>query len=81
MAETNNESNLVRLGFYDTEDRKRYDCFFFSKENERIAFAIGPIESGNYRGPAHDPKIEVEAQTESEAKDNIAKKLGPGCFV
>jgi hypothetical protein len=70
---------MVELRHYKTKDGKEYDCHF--KADEKIAEAIGPLPTGGgnigYRGVVY----RVKAESKQDAKQNLAKEIGPGKFI
>lgn len=65
---------MIDLKTYQTQDGKEYDCYYI--QEDKIARAIGPIPSDQIgsRGPA----FTVRAESEKEAKQNLAEAIGPG---
>lgn len=67
---------MIELGIYQTKEGKEYDCHF--RPDVKIAEAIGPLpEDIGSRGVA----FKVSAESEQEAKQNLAKEIGPGKFI
>ena len=67
------ENNLIQLGIYNKIDGKSYACFFFP-ENKK-AEAQGPLDRAGTTGI-----IQVDADSEEEARQELAQKLRPGAF-
>jgi len=66
-------NNFIELGIYNRTDGKSYACFFDKKNNK--AEARGPLNRAGTTG-----EIQVDANSEEEARQKLAKKLGPGVF-
>jgi hypothetical protein len=83
LRRCNNETNysgrkeikMIELGIYQTVDDKEYDCHFLPEG--KVAQAIGPLPKGDQIG-SRGVAFEVKAETENEAKQNLAKEIGPG---
>lgn len=69
---------MIELGIYQTKDGKEYDCHFM--QDAKIAEAIGPLPEADQVG-SRGVAFEVRAESEQEARQKLATKIGPGEFV
>lgn len=69
------EAKTVELGIYQTKDGKEYDCHFM--QDAKIAEAVGPLPESDQVG-SRGVAFKVEAESEQEARQNLALEIGPG---
>lgn len=66
---------MINLCIFITNGQRKYLCRFFKEYHKVITIGPFPAKEGKlvdvYRGGA---------ETEDEARENIAEILGPGCF-
>ena len=66
---------MIGLGIFTTRDGKNYDCQYIP--DEKMAQAIGPLP--DYIG-ARGVAFSIRAESEQEAREKLAVKIGPGNF-
>ena len=68
---------IKNIGLYRTKEGLSYDCQFIPDAN--LAQAVGPLPAPRQVG-ARGVAFEVEAESEEEAREKLAEKIGPGYY-
>jgi hypothetical protein len=66
---------MIELGNYRAKNGKDYLCFF--SPDKKIAKAKDPLAK-SVQSRFLGTKFEVKAESEQEAKQKLAEKIGPG---
>ena len=69
------KGDVIELGIYQTEDGREYDCHFI--QDAKIVEAIGPLLDADQVG-SRGVAFMVDADSEQEARQNLAKVIGEG---
>ena len=73
---------MKTLGCYRSEDGERYILQFVREY--KCARAFGPISNASERAVSMDtkkPAFEVEAESEEDARQRLAREIGQGNFT
>ena len=68
-----------RMGGYKSATGDKFDCLYFSDQRRTIAIKMPHLDHFNNVG-CGNKFCELEANSIEEAKEKLAKEIGPGSF-